>query len=229
MAGKLFLGSQVTLPAILIFALHLSAIGAYSQTFEERVDRYINSFPRYEEFHGVVFAAAGGHVFINKGYGLANREFSIPNSPDSRSVPFPRPSPRFWSLKWSNPAGSDWTGQSATTSPTILRAQGKRSRSTTFFRTHRASAITLSPCPITGSGMIKFFTHPGNSSPFSPRFRGLTNQAKRSPTAVPASMFWVLSSSKSPKNHMPNFSANKSSTPWEWKTPVSKTTGLSAE
>ena len=84
MAGKFSPGSKVAASAALILALHLSATWSCSQTFEERLDRYIHSFPRHEEFHGVVFAAAGERVFVNKGYGLANREFNIPNGPDSR-------------------------------------------------------------------------------------------------------------------------------------------------
>jgi CubicO group peptidase (beta-lactamase class C family) len=84
MTDKFSPGSKVIVSATLILALHLSATWSYSQTFEERVDRYINSFPRHQEFHGVVFAAAAEHVLLNKGYGLASREFDIPNSPDSR-------------------------------------------------------------------------------------------------------------------------------------------------
>ena len=57
---------------------------ARGQTFEERVDRYIASFPRHQEFHGVIFAAAGDRVFLQKGYGLADREFNIPHLPDDK-------------------------------------------------------------------------------------------------------------------------------------------------
>ncbi len=62
----------------------LLAAPAFPQTFEQRVDRYIHSLPADQEFQGVIFAAAGGRVYLNKGYGLASREFDIPNGPDTR-------------------------------------------------------------------------------------------------------------------------------------------------
>ncbi len=61
-----------------------SAATAATRTFEQRVDTYIKSFPPGEEFSGVIFAAAGGRVYLNKGYGLASREFNIPNGPETR-------------------------------------------------------------------------------------------------------------------------------------------------
>jgi len=65
----------------LLFAAACFGI-ARGQTLEERVDRYIASFPRHQEFHGVIFAAAGDRVYLQKGYGLADREFNIPQAPD---------------------------------------------------------------------------------------------------------------------------------------------------
>jgi len=59
-------------------------VQAYPQTFEERVDRYISSFPKHEEFQGVVLAAVGGKILLRKGYGLASREYNIPNGPDTK-------------------------------------------------------------------------------------------------------------------------------------------------
>ena len=77
--------SRSTRIRISIFFL-LSATAVFGiargQTFEERVDRYMASFARHEEFHGVIFAAAGDRVYLQKGYGLADREFNIPQGPD---------------------------------------------------------------------------------------------------------------------------------------------------
>jgi len=66
----------------LIFSTAVAVGVTRGQTLEERVDRYIASFPRNQEFHGVIFAAAGDRIFLNKGYGLAGREFNIPQAPD---------------------------------------------------------------------------------------------------------------------------------------------------
>jgi CubicO group peptidase (beta-lactamase class C family) len=48
------------------------------------VDNYIQSFPPREEFSGVVLVADGNTVLFHKGYGLANREFGIPNGKETR-------------------------------------------------------------------------------------------------------------------------------------------------
>jgi CubicO group peptidase (beta-lactamase class C family) len=48
------------------------------------IDNYIKSFPRREEFSGVILVADGDRILFHKGYGLANREFAIPNGPATR-------------------------------------------------------------------------------------------------------------------------------------------------
>ena len=48
------------------------------------IDNYINSFPRCEEFSGVILVADGDRILFHKGCGLANREFGIPNGPETR-------------------------------------------------------------------------------------------------------------------------------------------------
>ncbi len=57
---------------------------AYSQTLEQRVDRYISSFPPHDAFSGVILAAVGDKILLHKGYGQASREFSVPNGPDTK-------------------------------------------------------------------------------------------------------------------------------------------------
>ncbi|MBN2416349.1 beta-lactamase family protein [bacterium] len=48
------------------------------------IDRYIHSFPPYEEFNGVILVADGNDILFHKAYGMADREFGIPNSLDTR-------------------------------------------------------------------------------------------------------------------------------------------------
>ena len=52
------------------------------RSFAEKIDRIIRS--QDDLFSGVVFVAVGDRVLSNKGYGLADREFDIPNRPDTK-------------------------------------------------------------------------------------------------------------------------------------------------
>ena len=58
------------------------ALPGEAESFAENVDRIINS--QDDLFSGVVFVAAGDQVLFNKGYGLADREFDVPNRPDTK-------------------------------------------------------------------------------------------------------------------------------------------------
>jgi len=49
-----------------------------------RVDAYLKPFIGYHAFNGVVLAAKGDHVLMEKGYGMANAEFGVPNTPATR-------------------------------------------------------------------------------------------------------------------------------------------------
>lgn len=51
-------------------------------SIEERVDQYIADLP--DEFNGTILLAIGDTVLMNKGYGLANRSFGIPNDSDTK-------------------------------------------------------------------------------------------------------------------------------------------------
>lgn len=76
---------------ILLWILSLSQL-VYSQpsvvsktkTLEEIVDNYFGSFPKYEQFSGVVLVAKGDQIILQKGYGMANREFGILNGENTR-------------------------------------------------------------------------------------------------------------------------------------------------
>jgi CubicO group peptidase (beta-lactamase class C family) len=53
-------------------------------SFEERVERYISSFPEYQKFQGVILVAHNGKILFHKGYGLASREYGIPAGPNTK-------------------------------------------------------------------------------------------------------------------------------------------------
>jgi CubicO group peptidase (beta-lactamase class C family) len=48
----------------------------------DEMDSFVTSLP--EEFSGTVLVAVGGEVLVNKGYGLANLTFGVPNGPETK-------------------------------------------------------------------------------------------------------------------------------------------------
>ncbi|HEX3578326.1 MAG TPA: serine hydrolase domain-containing protein [Thermoanaerobaculia bacterium] len=50
----------------------------------QRVDAYLKPFLGYHAFSGVVLAAKGDRVLLEKAYGMANAEFGVPNTPRTR-------------------------------------------------------------------------------------------------------------------------------------------------
>jgi CubicO group peptidase (beta-lactamase class C family) len=52
------------------------------ELLECKVDRYLDSLP--DPFNGTILLAIGDDILMNKGYGLANRTYDIPNTPDTK-------------------------------------------------------------------------------------------------------------------------------------------------
>ena len=50
----------------------------------KRLDQFVNSYADAGWFMGAVLVAKPGHVFLSKGYGYANLEWRLPNSPTTR-------------------------------------------------------------------------------------------------------------------------------------------------
>jgi CubicO group peptidase (beta-lactamase class C family) len=48
------------------------------------IDRLVAAYHQTDKFHGSALVAESGRVVLKKGYGLANREFGIPNDPDTK-------------------------------------------------------------------------------------------------------------------------------------------------
>ena len=55
-----------------------------SQTKTEKIDKLINRYLEYRLFNGSALVAENGEVIFKKGYGLANMEWDIPNSYDTK-------------------------------------------------------------------------------------------------------------------------------------------------
>jgi len=55
---------------------------AVSQSKAEKMDELISKYYEYGQFNGTVLVAEKGEVIFKKGYGFANMEWNIPNTPD---------------------------------------------------------------------------------------------------------------------------------------------------
>ena len=57
---------------------------ARAQDFASQADAYISALVQQNKFSGTVLAAKDGKPVFRKGYLLANREWNIPNAPDTK-------------------------------------------------------------------------------------------------------------------------------------------------
>ena len=65
------------------FALLISTV-CWGQTKTEQLDELINTYLKYGQFNGSVLVAQEGEVIYKKGFGWANMEWDIPNTPDTK-------------------------------------------------------------------------------------------------------------------------------------------------
>jgi len=61
-----------------------STVNIYSQNKAEKIDGLLNQYFEYRLFNGTALVAVDGDVIISKGYGFANLEWDIPNTPDTK-------------------------------------------------------------------------------------------------------------------------------------------------
>lgn len=67
----------------LLFCLILSA-SSFAQNKVKQIDELISKYNEYRYFYGSALVADDNKVIFKKGYGLANVEWNIPNTPDTR-------------------------------------------------------------------------------------------------------------------------------------------------
>lgn len=69
-----------------LFTLIALCVTAAAQTpvTTERLDDQAQAYARMDQFSGSVLVARDGRILLSKGYGLANHEWKIPNSPQTR-------------------------------------------------------------------------------------------------------------------------------------------------
>jgi CubicO group peptidase (beta-lactamase class C family) len=68
----------------LLVALFLLAVPSFAATHAERIDALISAYNKMRQFNGSALVAEKGSVILQKGYGLANMEWQIPNTPDTK-------------------------------------------------------------------------------------------------------------------------------------------------
>lgn len=69
---------------MLLLLLVCSGGIARAQSKQERMDAIMRSYHAYNMFDGAVLVAENGKVIYKKGFGMANREWNIPNSTDTK-------------------------------------------------------------------------------------------------------------------------------------------------
>jgi CubicO group peptidase (beta-lactamase class C family) len=77
-----------TLLSVLLILFIVSSASLYAQTNEtsksKKIDQFLSSFNKLNKFNGTALVAEGGKVIFKKGFGYANMEFKVPNTPDTK-------------------------------------------------------------------------------------------------------------------------------------------------
>jgi len=68
----------------LLLLLFLSSSLLFAQNIESKVDEYINAYVKMGKFSGSVLIARDGKILVSKGYGMANLEHDVPNTPQTK-------------------------------------------------------------------------------------------------------------------------------------------------
>jgi CubicO group peptidase (beta-lactamase class C family) len=75
---------SVKIASSLSVVLVCLACRGYSQSLQSRIDGLVDEYVVGQQFMGSVLVAERGQVVFSKGYGLANVEKNIPNTPETR-------------------------------------------------------------------------------------------------------------------------------------------------
>src|ERR1022692_2016486 len=69
---------------IILLSIALAAATLHAQDIAARADAYMSSIVKMHQFNGTVLLAKDGKVIFKKGYGMANFEWDIPNTPSTK-------------------------------------------------------------------------------------------------------------------------------------------------
>lgn len=75
---------KLLFPLLLLLGAALSGLVAAEPTQARQIDRLVHRFADEGRFSGVLLASVDGRVIYQKGFGLANADFNIPNRLDTR-------------------------------------------------------------------------------------------------------------------------------------------------
>lgn len=75
--------SRTAFVAVIAFVATFTV--SFAQTKTTQLDELLNKYTEYGQFNGSVLVADHGKVIYKKGFGLANREWDIPNAPDTKN------------------------------------------------------------------------------------------------------------------------------------------------
>lgn len=70
--------------ARLVLALLLFASSSFGATHAEQIDALLRAYNEKKQFNGSALVAENGNVILKKGYGFANMEWQVPNTPDTK-------------------------------------------------------------------------------------------------------------------------------------------------
>lgn len=70
--------------ALTLWLGYLSVLGASAQDKAAKIDAIVQQYVANRQFNGTVLVAEHGKVIVKKGYGMANMEWNIPNTPDTK-------------------------------------------------------------------------------------------------------------------------------------------------
>src|SRR5687767_4858770 len=68
---------------LFIFAL-ITATTAFAQQNVQKIDELLRQYHDYGQFNGSILVAEKGKIIYEKGFGMANMEWAIPNQPDTK-------------------------------------------------------------------------------------------------------------------------------------------------
>jgi CubicO group peptidase (beta-lactamase class C family) len=72
------------LPLLLLFSFIFTMQLHPSSSIEKKADEYLAFYVAKDQFSGTVLIAQGDDILLSKGYGYANREVGVPNSPEMK-------------------------------------------------------------------------------------------------------------------------------------------------
>ena len=73
---------KLTILILFIQLVFLTTI--YAQSKAEKIDALMRIYAQYDQFNGSILVVDKGKVIYKKGFGLANKEWHIPNTPDTK-------------------------------------------------------------------------------------------------------------------------------------------------